>query len=123
MSTIVVVDDDREMGRLLSTLLELEGYKVVVVSQYNDILPTLREVQPDILLMDVRIRNQETIPLLQQLRQDEGLCTLPVVMTSGMDLQRRCKEAGADLFILKPFLPDDLVRQIGALLDQSSHTR
>ena len=116
----MVVDDDREMGRLLRTLLELEGHQVIVTSRYKDILPTVRQVRPDVLLMDVRVRNQETIPLVRQIKKDEELSSIPVVMTSGMDLRERCLEAGADLFLLKPFLPDDLVREINTLLNSDS---
>jgi DNA-binding response OmpR family regulator len=114
---IMVVDDDREMGRLLRTLFEMEGYQVSVVPVYEEILSTARQVMPDIVLMDVRLRGKETVDLMRQMRADVGLKRIPVVMTSGMDLGRECMEAGAKLFVLKPFLPDELVRTVGRLIE------
>lgn len=120
MSTIMVVDDDREMGRLLCTLFELEGHKVVVVPSYQEVLPVLRQTQPDVVLMDVRVQNQETFGLMRQIRRDAALARVPVAMTSGMDCRRECLAAGADLFIMKPFLPDEVVGMIGDLLENRS---
>jgi CheY-like chemotaxis protein len=113
----MVVDDDREMGRLLRTLFELEGYQVVLTRSYGEILDTLHRIQPDVVLMDVRVQGKETIDLLREIRQDEELAHTPVVMTSGMDRRRECTDAEADLFVLKPFLPDDLVQVVGRLLE------
>lgn len=116
-STIMVVDDDRNIGRLLKTLFELEGYHVVVASTCAEVLPLLRRTLPDVALMDVHVQDQETIELVRQMRQDEKAAYhIPVVMTSAMDRRRECLDAGADLFIIKPFLPDELVRTVIDLL-------
>jgi len=112
----MVVDDDQQMGRLIRTLFELEGHQVVVTPSYPEILPALQQTQPDLLLMDVRIQQEETIPLIRQIRAHESLADTPVVMTSGLDCGKECMAAGADLFILKPFLPDELVQIVNDLL-------
>ncbi len=119
MSTVLIVDDDQGMIRLLRTLFELEGFQVVTVSSFEDVLPTCREVRPDVILMDLRLRGQETLPLLQQIRREDGLSNIPVVMTSGMNCRTRCLDAGADLFLLKPFLPDELVQKVREVLRSS----
>ncbi|HID90291.1 MAG TPA: response regulator [Anaerolineae bacterium] len=119
MSTVLIVDDDRGMIHLLQTLFELEGFQVVTVSSFENVLPTCREVLPDVILMDLRLRGRETLPLLRQIRQEDGLASIPVVMTSGMDCSSRCLEAGADLFLLKPFLPDELVQKVREVIESS----
>lgn len=116
MSKLVIVDDDPHMGRLLRTFFELEGFEVTLAQRYNDILPTIRQTQPDIVLMDVRIRGQETLDLVRQMRQEQDLARIPVVMTSGMDYQNQCLAAGANCFVPKPFIPDDLVQTVHKLL-------
>ncbi len=116
MNTILVIDDDQEMGRLLMTLFELEGYQVTVASQYYKIMPTLRQTRPDVVLMDVRVQGRETVELMRQIRQDEELSQIPVVMTSGMDVKRACLEAGATAFVLKPFLPSEMTKTVTDLL-------
>jgi len=118
MSMIMVVDDDRQMGRLLKTLFELEGHQVVVTLSYQEILDTLHQVEPDVVLMDVRVQNEETTALVRQIRQDGGLAHLPIVMTSGLDCREECLEAGADCFALKPFLPDELIQMVRDLLER-----
>jgi CheY-like chemotaxis protein len=46
---------------------------------------------------------------------EKQVTNVPLVMTSAMDCRRECLEAGADQFILKPYLPDELVQEIGSL--------
>ena len=113
---VMIVDDDRNIGRLLKTLFELEGHHVVEASTCQEVLPLLRQALPDVALMDVQLHGQETIALVRQMRQDEKAAHIPVVMTSAMDRRRECLEAGADLFIIKPFLPDELVQTVIDLL-------
>ncbi len=117
MSKILVVDDDREMSRLLKTLFELEGHTVTVARAYDQILPALAQEQPDIVLMDVHVQDSETIPLIQPIRQQGK--RLPILMTSGMDRRQECMAAGADQFILKPFLPTDLINLVQQLLGKT----
>ncbi len=117
MSTILVMEDDQNTVRLLRIFFELEDHQVVVIPAYQEIASILHQVLPDAVLMDVRVQGRETIELVRQMRKDEGIAHIPVVMTSGMDCRRRCLEAGADMFVLKPFLPDQLVETIIGLLE------
>lgn len=116
MRKLVIADDDPQMGRLLRIFFELEGFEVTLAQHYHDILPTIRQTQPDVVLMDVRIRGQETLDLVRQMRQEQDLARIPVVMTSGMDYRNQCLAAGATCFIPKPFIPDELVRVVSNLL-------
>ncbi len=116
MNKLVIVDDDPHMGRLLRFLFELEGFEVTVAQRYNDILPTIQQIQPDVILMDVRIHGRETLDLVRQMRQEQEMAHIPVVMTSGMDYQNQCMNAGATCFIPKPFIPDEMVQMIRNLL-------
>ncbi len=116
MSKLVIVDDDPQMGRLLRLLFEMEGFQVTLAQRYQDILPTIQTERPDIVLMDVRVQGKETLDLVRQMRQEQNLAHIPVVMTSGMDYQNQCLAAGADCFVMKPFIPDEVVQMIGRLL-------
>jgi DNA-binding response OmpR family regulator len=116
MKKVLVIDDDREMGRLLKTLFELEGYQVVVVSHYSDILPTIQAERPDVVLMDVHIQGERTMDTVRSIRREPDWANLPIIMTSGSDMRRECMSAGATLFVMKPFLPDELVHVVTNLL-------
>jgi DNA-binding response OmpR family regulator len=119
VSTILVVDDDPEVGRLLSIVLELEGHQVTLVADYREVLPALRRDPPDVVVMDLRIQGRETTQLVRQMRREKKLARIPVVMASGTDCRERCVEAGADMFVLKPFAPRQLVEAVSGLLERS----
>jgi len=104
------------MSRLMRILFELEGFEVVVAQRYQDILPTVQQARPDAVLMDVRVQGRETLDVVRQMRREPDLTNIPVVMTSGMDYRKQCLDAGANCFLLKPFVPDEMVRTIGTLL-------
>ncbi|MGB9775750.1 MAG: response regulator [Anaerolineae bacterium] len=116
MRKIVIVDDDPHMSRLMRTLFELEGFEVITAQRYQEILPLIQQVRPDAVLMDVRVQGRETLDVVRQMRQEPDLTNIPVVMTSGMDYQKQCLDAGANGFLLKPFLPDEMIRTVGTLL-------
>ncbi|MFL7791655.1 MAG: response regulator transcription factor [Anaerolineae bacterium] len=118
MHTVMLVEDDREVGRLVKFLLELEGYCVVSTDVYEDVLPLLQETQPDLMLMDVHVRGKETIDLISRVRVlDSRAADTVLVMTSARDCYLECLQAGADRFIPKPFLPDQIVEEVGCLCE------
>jgi DNA-binding response OmpR family regulator len=116
MNTIVVVDDDQVFSGLLRTVLELEGYQVVIVPWPSDVMPAVRRVMPVLVLMDVHTGRGDTLGVLRELRADETLNGVLVVMTSGMDRSAECLAAGADAFVLKPFSPSELLAKVADLI-------
>jgi DNA-binding response OmpR family regulator len=116
MNTVVVVDDDQVFSGLLKTVLELEGYQVIVVPWPDDVVPAVRQVMPVLVLMDVHTGRGDTLGVLRELQADEALKDVLVVMTSGMDRSAECLAAGADDFVLKPFSPSELLTKIADLI-------
>lgn len=115
----MLVEDNPEMGRLMRFLFELEGYRVVFTDTYENILPLVQQTLPDAILMDVNIKGRETIDLIQRVRALDGRAAGTfLIMTSAMDCYLQCLRAGANQFILKPFLPDQVVKEIGYLCKQ-----
>ena len=115
-SRVVVVDDDQVFSGLLKTVLEFEEYEVTVVPWPDDVLPTVRQLMPALVLMDVHTGRGDTLGVLRDIRADEALKRVLVVMTSGMDRSPECLAAGAHDFILKPFSPSELLAKIAGLL-------
>ena len=117
----MLVEDDREMRRLMRFLLELAGYRVVSTDVYEDVLPLLQETLPDVVLMDVYVHGKETIGLIQRVRVlDSRAADTVLAMTSARDCYLECLQAGADRFIPKTFLPDQIVEEVGCLCGQWS---
>lgn len=107
---ILVVDDDRTMRAILKTLLELEKYQIVAWDgrPESDILTQIRAEKPKVLLLDVHLRDISGMDILRAVRADPDLQDIRIVMTSGMALKDECMADGADGFLLKPYMPDDL---------------
>ena len=109
---ILLVDDDRTMLSVLRTLLEIEGYNVVAIRDRmgeDEILELMKQEKPDVILMDVHIRQVNGVDVLKRMRSDPALQNARVYMASGMDMKYECMQAGANGFLLKPYMPDELI--------------
>jgi len=115
MTKILLVEDDRTMQTVLQPLLELEGYQVVTVpdrKSQSEIIDFIRGEKPDVILLDVHLYESSGIEVLRVLRQDEQFTHTRIVMTSGLDVKDDCLAAGADSFLLKPYMPDELIANL-----------
>jgi CheY-like chemotaxis protein len=114
MDKILVVEDDATMISLLQTLLQMEGFQVVTADQGNQegILAAIEREKPALTLVDVHLRQVSGLDILKAVRQDQELKDIKIIMSSGMDFSAECFEAGADNFILKPYMPDELIKMI-----------
>jgi DNA-binding response OmpR family regulator len=105
----MLAEDDHTMVTLLTTLLDMEGYQVIALSIDDDVYDAVRNDRPDILLLDVHLPHVNGLDVLDQLRENDETQDVKVVMTSGLNLELECKNHGADDFLLKPYMPDDLL--------------
>jgi CheY-like chemotaxis protein len=112
---VMLIEDDHTMVTLLSTLLRFEGYETAVLKNdesLDTIMDGIREEAPNVVLLDVHLRRVNGLDLLSAIRQDERTRQIGVVISSGMDVGQRCIELGANAFILKPYMPEDLLQKI-----------
>jgi len=120
MAKIILIEDDMTMLSLLTTLLEMEGFQVLTMGDdtLENVLIALHRDPPDVALMDVHLRLLNGMDLLRRIRQDHTLDKIRVIMCSGMDLSDECLQAGASAFMLKPYMPDDLINEIQKVISQ-----
>lgn len=109
---VFIIDDDPTMVTLLHTLLELEGYQVTTTEDWADIAGAALKANPDVVLMDYFLPGTDGGKILMALRSTPGYEHISIIMTSGMDREDECLEAGADAFLLKPYSPDHLLETI-----------
>lgn len=110
MSKVLLAEDDQTMVSLLTTLLKMEGHEVVVLDIYSDVPDTVSKEHPDDLVMDVHLGEQSGVEIVRNIRKDPANEKVNIVMTSGLNMEDECLTHGADHFILKPFMPDDLLK-------------
>lgn len=119
MPKVSLIEDDASMLSLLGTLLGFEGFEVAPLDggmNLEETLENLRRENPQLILLDVHLPAISSFDLLQRLRQDPELMSVQVLMSSGMELTDKCLQAGADDFILKPYMPDELIGKIRKML-------
>jgi len=119
MKKILVIEDEPEMRRNITTLLRYYDYEPVAAANGREGVETARREQPDLILCDVTMPELDGYGVLQALQSDASLARTPFIfltakgekndLRSGMDL-------GADDYLTKPVANAELVRAIGARL-------
>lgn len=118
---ILVVDDDSGIGEMLKTLLEFYGYEVTVTAQPEETERLILEKEIDLVMLDMLISGVNGTDVCTRLRNNAATADTPVLMMSALhDAGKKCREAGADDFIAKPFEMDDLTAKITEVLEKQS---
>lgn len=114
MTSVMLIEDDPSMLSLLGTLLEFEGFTVLhpADDRPESVMTALRDQKPEVALMDVHLRLFNGLDLLLKAKQDPTIQATRFIIASGMDLDREAKNNGAEAFIMKPYMPDDLIALI-----------
>lgn len=112
MKKIMIIDDDRDIQKLMKIFLEMENHEVFVPEDFDDVPALLNDVHPNILILDVNLQGSNGIEILEELRKTEKFDDVKVILTSGLDYSYRLEEFSNSDFILKPYMPDELVRKI-----------
>lgn len=116
MPKVLLADDDFTMIALLTTLLEMEGYTTAsLLDKRGDIIENIRQEKPDVIILDIHLGSRNGLDLVRQIRDTEDLKDIHVIMVSGMNRQEECMAAGADAFLLKPYMPEELFSKLRAL--------
>lgn len=115
---ILVVDDDSGIGEMLKTLLEFYGYEVMVTENPDKTEELILENGINLVMLDMLISGVNGTDVCARLRQDERTADTPVLMMSALhDAGTKCKNAGADDFLAKPFEMSDLTAKITEVLE------
>ena len=97
------------MVSLLQTLLKMEGFETVVLNSDADVVGAVLREKPDVLFMDVHLGEQSGMDIMESIRTSPRIADVRVVMTSGLNVKEECLQRGADDFLLKPFMPAELI--------------
>lgn len=118
-STILVVEDEAGIARMVQVLLEARGFSTIVTHSGSEALQRLADHPVDLVLLDVMMPGMDGYEVCRRLKADERWRHLPVVMLTAKDTSRDMVlglEIGADDYITKPFNTDELIARIKVLL-------
>jgi CheY-like chemotaxis protein len=120
---VLVVDDDPFIRKLIATTLEdVAGFELHEAADGREALEVARRERPALVFLDVDMPVLDGIEACTQMRSDEATSHATIVMLTaahGDSVERKAEEAGADLFLTKPFSPLDLLRLVDQLGEQA----
>ena len=124
---IFIIDDDPDMVEATRVMLEAKGYRVSAADDYSAGLAKIREVKPDLIILDamLMLNDKSGLQLPTEVRKDPSVAHIPILMitainegNSGEEFSPGIEDANLpiDGFLNKPALPEELYRRIEALL-------
>ena len=121
---ILVVDDDKEIVRLLKSYLSQEGLTVFTALDGAEALHILRRERPDLVVLDLMLPVRDGWDVTRRMRADEQLAAIPILMLTARveDGDKiRGLELGADDYVTKPFNPKEVVARVRAILRRTAN--
>ena len=117
--TVLLVDDDPVILKLLQVNFEMEGYTVMTAADGVEGLEKARAERPDIVLLDIMMPRMDGLQVTQALKGDDATKDIPIILLSAKaqasDIQAG-RDMGADDYLTKPFDPLELLERVGDLL-------
>jgi DNA-binding response OmpR family regulator len=124
MAKILVVDDELDILRIVTTLMETRGHRVATAIDGPTAISAVANDRPDLIILDVNLPKLNGFAVCQQLKSDAATRTIPIVMMTAAHVTvedaERGTELGADEYVVKPFLREILVHNVERLLNGSN---
>jgi DNA-binding response OmpR family regulator len=120
--TILICDDDPLLVDLLEYRLAARGYAVVVAEDGGKALRRLQEMRPDAVLLDAMMPVIDGYEVLRQIRENPETARIPVIMLTARKQEQdivAALELGANDYLVKPFIPEELIARLGRLIETS----
>jgi CheY-like chemotaxis protein len=119
MTKILIAEDERDIRDLVTFTLRFAGYEVFAASNGEEAVQMAPKVNPDLILMDVRMPRMTGYEACRAMKADPELRDIPVVFLSAKGQESEIQQgldAGAEEYLLKPFAPDQLTARIKTIL-------
>ncbi len=116
---ILIADDEPDVVQLLTMVLAPEGHELTTAETGEDAIALFEEVRPDLVILDILMPGGHGFSVLKAIREHPELNTARVLMLSSKSYaedRRRALDAGADVYMTKPFEPAALLATVNGLL-------
>ena len=123
---VLIVDDYPDAREMYAEYLQFSGFDVVEAANGMEALQRAVDTEPDIILMDLSLPVMDGWEATRRLKADKRTANIPVVALTGHALagiSEGARKAGCDAFVTKPCLPEDLVKEIRKVLDESASSK
>jgi len=118
---LLLIDDDPNLILLVQDYLEFQGYEVITADNGQDALKILQDQAPNLIICDIMMPEMDGYELVRKIRQDTRISWIPVIFLSakGQTTDRvKGLNTGADVYLVKPFEPEELVAQVESSIKQ-----
>ena len=117
---ILIIEDEENISNILRINLEMEGFEVEIARDGARGFEAALDFRPDLITLDVLMPQRDGWDTLRDLKQDERTRAIPVVMISVMMEQKKAVDLGAQYYLVKPFLFDQVLEVIhGELAEEN----
>ena len=119
MAKILIAEDERDIRDLVAFTLRFAGHEVQVATNGEEAVQMAPQVNPDLILMDVRMPRMTGYEACKVMKADPDLKDIPIVFLTARGQESEIQqglEAGAEEYLLKPFAPDQLTSRVKAIL-------
>jgi DNA-binding response OmpR family regulator len=121
-ASVLIVDDDPVVRRMLQLSFEAEGFNVLTAGDGIEGLEAMRAGRPDVVVLDIMMPKLDGIKVMRELNEDDELRGTPVILLSAkatsLDIELGLKAGAAD-YVTKPCDPIDLVDRVRSLLTKT----
>ena len=123
MSTIYIVEDDRNISEIESFSLKNSGYDVEVYENAKEFYEAVKERVPSLILMDIMLPDESGLSIVEKLRKDTVMKKIPIILVTAKATEIdkvKGLDMGADDYLTKPFGVMELISRVKALLRRSA---
>ena len=121
---VLIVDDSSSMRAIIKKIIKVSGFSVgefLVAADGKEALKVLKDEWVDIVLTDINMPNMNGMELIAEMKKDELMRSIPVVMVTTEGSEKKMQEAmdlGASGYVKKPFLPEDIKRTLSSIMGE-----
>jgi CheY-like chemotaxis protein len=118
LKTILILDDEEVVRKVLRAMLESRGYRALEAPDGAEALRLLKEERPHLILVDLTMPGMSGIQFVETLRKQAEM-PVPFIILTGTDpseIEKSSKALGASSFLQKPFSRDELLQKVEAVL-------
>ncbi len=126
MARILIVDDEMPLNTLLGQTFEQEGHQVTTASNGIECMNKMSTFRPDVVIMDIMMPKLDGVDTTRLIRRNRNYADTVIVALSAKaddETRQKMREAGANLFMRKPFVIAKLVGRVNQILESRSGKR